>query len=523
MNNKVWLKKAVLLFCLAMPIESFAATAKDPDNPKPVEGDLVLPIPGGGSMVFRPVFLDIGDAPYATREYKMGDRREGGYKEYPTAVQLAGSFRGDNNGRNDWLYYIGKYEVTQKQYQSVMGGDEPSKTDAAKPVNRLSWFDAQIFMQKYNAWLGTEARDALPELDGKPGFIRLPTEEEWEFAARGGSAVKPGTFDKTHPYSGKIIRYEWYSGPKSSHDKLKKTGLLKANPLGIHDMLGNVAEMTASMYRIEYYQGRSGGFTARGGHFRTPGKKLRSSMRTERPFYKEDGTPSKQKELGFRLAIGAPVFAGRNMITELEEGWENYRKIRPTPGSAALSTSSTSARTTYSLNDARKEIDRIDATAKQNNNEELQNSVTLLRTAMGDVQAMILKAERESAIAWTRMASYYALQLNRNSKKLPLSEKLLEMSKARGSANVAQLEKRHKDLLANIDELTNQYALSMGELGKVDAEQVRNGFTEFERKIIASGLAEQLRIHKLVEKQYTDYEQNKRLNLDAWIEQLKKH
>ena len=147
------------------------------------------------------------------------------------------------------------------------------------------------------------------------GFLRLPTEAEWEFAARGGIAVSLDEFDRKTPYEGPLTRHEWFAGPKSSHDKVKPVGRLAPNPIGLHDMLGNVAEMTESLYRIEYYQGKAGGFVARGGHYFTAEKNLRSSMRTEEPFYTNLGdkppAPNKKPTLGLRLAVSSVVFSDR--------------------------------------------------------------------------------------------------------------------------------------------------------------------------------------------------------------------
>ncbi|MCC5847075.1 MAG: SUMF1/EgtB/PvdO family nonheme iron enzyme [Verrucomicrobia bacterium] len=495
------------------------APAQDPDNPKPTEEDLILPMPGGGAMVFRPVFLDVGDGPYATREFKMGDRAMGGYKEHPTAVLLGGSFVKENQGQPDWMYWIGKYEVTERQYNRIVN---PEVEGSLEPKTQISWHEVQDFIHRYNLWLLETAPDRMPALDETPGFLRLPTEEEWEFAARGGNEVSMDIFDRKHPYGRNLNRHEWYSGPRSSHDRIKNIGLLRPNPLGIHDMLGNVSEMTSVSYRLEYLQGRPGGFASRGGNFRTPEAHLRSSFRTEHAFYLADGSPAAQAELGFRLVIAAPVFAGRETIQALEESWADYRRENPTPGTAAQSTAPAAERTLYSLDDARKTLERLEAGLQRATvDEDTLNALGLLRASFGDVQAMVLKAERDSAAAWARIASSNATFLRGEVRKIPASLRVIEITKQTGgAAELALYEQRHQNLLNNIQNTRNLYGLAIRELGKVAPERAREGFAAYERHLIELGLAEQIQVNNLVLKQYLEYVETRRLNLEAWETQL---
>ena len=210
-------------------------------NPQPSSGDLILPMPGGESMAFRPVAIGRGDGPYAVREFRMGDRTSGSYQEHPTPVVVGGAFR--NTG--DWVFYIGKYEVTEAQFAALKGSGAAG-AGGAVPITGVSWFDAVEFSNKYNQWLFANAASKLPKNGDRLGHVRLPTEIEWEFVARGGGAVSEDAFDLQHPYGDALRQHEWYSGAESSHNKKKAIGLLKPNPLGVHDLLGNISEMTSS-------------------------------------------------------------------------------------------------------------------------------------------------------------------------------------------------------------------------------------------------------------------------------------
>ena len=125
-------------------------------------------------------------------------------------------------------FSIGKYPITQKQWQNIMG-DNPSRFKGETlPVEQVSWDDCQAFIKKLN------------EKTGKK--YRLPTEAEWEFAARGG------TKSKGFKYAGSndLKEVAWFS--ENSENKTHPVGLNEANELGIHDLSGNVWEWCEDWY-----------------------------------------------------------------------------------------------------------------------------------------------------------------------------------------------------------------------------------------------------------------------------------
>jgi formylglycine-generating enzyme required for sulfatase activity len=134
-------------------------------------------------------------------------------------------------------YFIGKYEVTQKLWQKVIGSNPSSIKDCPEcPVEQVSWEDIQDFLKKLNAATGKN--------------YRLPTEAEWEYAARGGSK------SNGHPYAGNhdLSSVAWFSS--NSGSKIHSVGQKQPNELGLYDMSGNVWEWCADRYGANYYHNR---------------------------------------------------------------------------------------------------------------------------------------------------------------------------------------------------------------------------------------------------------------------------
>ena len=125
-------------------------------------------------------------------------------------------------------YYMGKYEVTQALWKTVMGSNPSNFKGDNLPVEQVSWDDCQEFIDKLNSMTGRK--------------FRLPTEAEWEYAARGGMKSRGYRYSG----SGNISDVAWYTD--NSDSKTHPVGTKQSNELGLYDMAGNVSEWCQDWY-----------------------------------------------------------------------------------------------------------------------------------------------------------------------------------------------------------------------------------------------------------------------------------
>lgn len=156
-------------------------------------------------------------------EFTMGsDAREAQKAESPARTVSVNNF------------YLSKFEVTQELFESVMGHSHSYFAGPTVPVNNLSWQQATYFVEQLNDLTGEN--------------YRLPTEAEWEFAAKGGN------MSLGYKYAGSddLDKVAWHVG--NSNNRAHPVGMKTPNELGLYDMTGNVGEFVIDSFDDTYYR-----------------------------------------------------------------------------------------------------------------------------------------------------------------------------------------------------------------------------------------------------------------------------
>lgn len=209
--------------------------------------------------------------------FQMGDNRESDAKPHPVAVST---------------FFMDKNLVTQDQYEKAMG-DNPSRwKGGSNPVEQVRWSDAVRFCNKRSEQEGLKPCYDLKtwKCDFEANGYRLPTEAEWEYACRAGTATAYYFGDDPS----KLGEYAWFDKNSGGHPR--PVGQKQPNAWGLFDMSGNLWEWCNDFYAVDYYsqspptdpKGPDSGQTkvVRGGAWRFSAERCRSGYRyNENPGY----------------------------------------------------------------------------------------------------------------------------------------------------------------------------------------------------------------------------------------------
>ncbi|UCF89877.1 MAG: SUMF1/EgtB/PvdO family nonheme iron enzyme [Desulfobacterales bacterium] len=330
-------------------------------NPNPDEGDLELPLPCDGKLVLRHVCVPaegyFGDLPlelgcencrnpsqsfmeakrqaFVAGSFTLEDLPEQWYVKMAESAQ-SGDGRCpalDDETQRGSYYFIGKYEISNFQWKAVMddacpGESTPLTSDDPRPKTGISWFEAVEFTRRYTEWLLSHRPDVLPLFSGERyGYLRLPTETEWEYAARGGHLVTEAhlNLEAFFPLNDRPLSdYALYTaaGAARPPEKLAWIGTKCPNPLGLYDTAGNAAEMVLDPFHFSVnarLHGATGGFIIKGGSYLKREAEIRPGRREEMPYFLADQA-FQNADLGFRVVLSG-IVTPRHRTEDLEEQW----------------------------------------------------------------------------------------------------------------------------------------------------------------------------------------------------------
>jgi formylglycine-generating enzyme required for sulfatase activity len=334
---------------------------EDMVNPNSSAEDIELPMPCDAKLILRHVCvpaegyfgdarIDLGckdcgrlDQSFMEGKHKQAISGSFTLQDIPATwrlklTELADSGDGrcpkpEDTTHKGFYYFIGKYEITNFQWKAVMEQDCPVlkgllTVDDPRPKTDISWFEAVEFTRKYTEWLIKNAPEALPKFsNNRFGYIRLPTEAEWEYAARGGHRVTESQMNEAEFFplnERSITDFAVFTqlGAAKPPEKLAWIGTKCPNPLGLFDTAGNAAEMVLDPFRFSVgfrLHGASGGFIIKGGSFRKGRFEIMPGRREEQPFFLGDGA-FHSSDVGLRVVLSG-ILTAEDRIASLDQEW----------------------------------------------------------------------------------------------------------------------------------------------------------------------------------------------------------
>ena len=378
---------------------------------------------------------------------------------------------GDTN-ISAFYYFIGKYEVTNFQWQAVMndvcsGRDSRFSADDARPKTGISWFEAVEFTRKYTEWLIKNAPEHLPKFSNdRFGYLRLPTEAEWEYAARGGYMVTESQLNdkeffplNDRPYKDFAVFTD--QGAAKPQQKLAWIGSKCANPLGLFDTAGNVAEMVLDPFHFSIgsrLHGAAGGFIIKGGSFRKSLVEIMPGRREEQPFFLGDGA-FRSSDVGFRVALSG-ILTPQERKERLDLEWADLG-VQQNSGQAPVKFSAPK----IEIDQSKDPIAEIERFVAMSADETEKKNLLFLREVLKQKSILLKEQEAETVkgIIHSALFTVESLQKYAIRQKIVLNElnKLEKMKDETASQSILDsLESRiakAKETIRLLDSATNHF------------------------------------------------------------------